>query len=136
MTLALDTNVFIDLMRGKNPEIRMRYALALSNNNDLVTSLVVYHELHFGAAISNNADAQKKAVADVLRDVTVEPLTETDMECAAMIRAMLRSQGRPIGPYDALIAGQAMARAWKLVTSNVGEFRRLPIKVIDWSVPR
>ena len=33
--------------------------------------------------------------------------------------------GRPIGPYDILIAGQARARGLVLVTANTREFARV-----------
>lgn len=54
---------------------------------------------------------------------------------AAEIRARLRRLGRPIGGYDALIAGQARAREWTLVTSNVREFERIEgLKLENWSI--
>jgi tRNA(fMet)-specific endonuclease VapC len=49
------------------------------------------------------------------------------------LRALLAKQGTPIGPYDTLIAGQALARGLVLVTHNVGEFGRVPgLRVEDW----
>ena len=134
MTLALDTNVFIDLMRGRQPLVRQRHATALLNEQALLTSLVVFHELHFGIAASHNSAAEAGAVEIVLCGVPVEALTEADMICAANIRARLRGSGRPIGPYDALIAGQALARGWTLVTSNVCEFERVEgLSVENWA---
>jgi tRNA(fMet)-specific endonuclease VapC len=39
----------------------------------------------------------------------------------------------PIGPYDVLIAGQAMARDMILVTHNTQEFGRVPgLRLEDW----
>ncbi len=41
--------------------------------------------------------------------------------------------GTPIGPYDVLIAGQALARGLVLVTHNVGEFSRVGgLLIEDW----
>jgi tRNA(fMet)-specific endonuclease VapC len=38
-----------------------------------------------------------------------------------------------IGPYDVLIAGQAVARDMVLVTSNTSEFARVPgLRMEDW----
>ncbi|WP_419252974.1 type II toxin-antitoxin system VapC family toxin [Caulobacter sp. ErkDOM-YI] len=134
MTLALDTNVFIDLMRGRKTLVRQRHAAALFSERAVVTSLVVFHELHFGIAASHNSVAEAGAVGIVLRGVPVEALDEPDMICAADIRARLRRSGLTIGPYDALIAGQALARGWTLVTSNVREFERVEgLKVEDWA---
>lgn len=52
---------------------------------------------------------------------------------AAAIRATLKQEGQPIGAYDVLIAGTAVARGLIVVTSNVGEFRRIAgLQVEDW----
>jgi tRNA(fMet)-specific endonuclease VapC len=45
---------------------------------------------------------------------------------AASIRAALEAQGQMIGPYDVLIAGQALAYSLTLVTGNLREFSRVP----------
>lgn len=56
-----------------------------------------------------------------------------DARHAGAIRAHLTAAGTPIGPYDALIAGQARARRLVLVTHNVREFARVPgLQVEDW----
>jgi tRNA(fMet)-specific endonuclease VapC len=91
----------------------------------LVTSLIVYHELRFGVAASRDPVREAQNVDDVLEGVTIEPLSEDDVIVAARVRAALKQQGAGIGPYDALIAGQALARGWTLVTSNVREFQRV-----------
>ncbi len=56
-----------------------------------------------------------------------------DARQAGKIRALLASKGTPIGPYDVLIAGQAMARNMVLVTRNTDEFERIPgLRLEDW----
>jgi tRNA(fMet)-specific endonuclease VapC len=46
----------------------------------------------------------------------------------------LARAGTPIGPYDALIAGQARRRGATLVTANQREFARVPgLKTGDWA---
>jgi len=60
--------------------------------------------------------------------------TGSDAVSAAHIRATLEKQKQPIGPYDPLIAGQAIARGLTLVTANVGEFARVDgLQWEDWS---
>ena len=50
------------------------------------------------------------------------------------IRATLYRLGKPIGPYDMMIAGQARALGLTLVTNNVKEFERVPgLLLEDWS---
>ncbi len=46
----------------------------------------------------------------------------------------LERAGRPIGPYDLLIAGQALSHGLILVTNNVTEFQRVAgLKLESWS---
>jgi tRNA(fMet)-specific endonuclease VapC len=52
---------------------------------------------------------------------------------AGELRTRLAAAGTPIGAYDVLIAGQALARALTLVTHNTGEFQRVPgLRIEDW----
>jgi tRNA(fMet)-specific endonuclease VapC len=44
---------------------------------------------------------------------------------AGEIRATLERAGTPIGPYDTLIAAQAVRRNFLLITANVREFSRV-----------
>lgn len=56
-----------------------------------------------------------------------------DARAAGAVRAALAAAGTPIGPYDALIAGQALARGLVLVTHNPHEFARVEgLRVEDW----
>jgi tRNA(fMet)-specific endonuclease VapC len=61
------------------------------------------------------------------------PFEAEDAARAGEVRALLERQDTPIGPYDTLIAGQALARGLVLVTHNVAEFARVPgLRVDDW----
>lgn len=136
MSLALDTNVFVDLIRGRKTIIRQRRDKAILAGEILLTSLIVYHELRFGVALSRDPVSEALNVAEVLEGVVIEPLNEDDVAAAAIVRAKLRPHGNPVGPYDVLIAGQALARGWTLVTSNVREFQRIEgLDIQDWSQP-
>ncbi len=136
MILSLDTNVFIELLRGRNPLVRERFAAAMASAGPLKTSLIVLHELLYGAEGHAHPLAQRERVRLALGQVDVQPLDARDMLFAARARSSLKRQGLPIGAYDVLIAGQALARDWTVVTANVREFARVPdLKVIDWTAP-
>lgn len=136
MTLALDTNVFIDLARGRRTRIRERYIDAVLVSAPMVTSVIVHHELQFGVFASRDPQITARNVAALMQGIIIEPLTEDDATVAASVRAALKRTGTPIGPYDVLIAGQALARGWTLVTANVSEFQRVQgLDVQDWSQP-
>jgi tRNA(fMet)-specific endonuclease VapC len=54
-------------------------------------------------------------------------------KAASEIRAALRPAGNSIGPYDLLIAAEAVRSGCILVTSNLAEFQRIPgLKVESW----
>lgn len=50
------------------------------------------------------------------------------------MRAGLEGKKTPIGPFDGLIAGQALARRATIVTTNAAEFARVPgLMREDWT---
>lgn len=52
---------------------------------------------------------------------------------AGKVRAHLRKMGTPIGEYDLLIAGIALAHKLTVVTHNTRVFGRVPgLQVKDW----
>ncbi len=54
-------------------------------------------------------------------------------ELAGQLRTKLRLAGTPIGEYDLLIAGIALANKLTVVTHNTREFSRVPgLQVEDW----
>lgn len=68
--------------------------------------------------------------------VVLLPLEDEDARAAGAIRAALEPSRRPIGAYDVLIAGQALARQLTLVTANVSEFSRVKgLSWQDWAKP-
>jgi virulence-associated protein VagC len=61
------------------------------------------------------------------------PLDRAAAEKAASIRSDLERQGQSIGPYDLLIAGQALASGLTLATNNIQEFQRVGgLKLESW----
>ncbi len=60
--------------------------------------------------------------------------SEEDAMTAGDLRASLDAAGTPIGPYDLLIAAQALRISATLVTANVSEFTRVPgLQWQDWT---
>jgi len=136
VTLALDTNVLIDLVRGKTPIVRGCFNEALAAEQHMVASLIVLHELYIGCELNRDPVGELARVRVVLSNIEIEPFDEADMRSAAQISAILRPRGLTIGPFDSLIAGQALARGWTVVTANTREFARVEgLNVIDWTAP-
>ncbi len=103
---------------------RLAGRLRRCHPGEVAVSAVVMHELFCGAFKSGSSDRNLRVVDRLAFEVL--ELTREDAREAGRIRALLAAQGAPIGPYDVLIAGQALARNLVLVTANVSEFSRIP----------
>ena len=128
MKYLLDANAVIALLNGKSKVMeRVRQYLP----SDIGISSIVVHELFYGAFKSLRSETNV-ALVDCLQFEVVD-FDKEDARCAGEIRAALAADGKPIGPYDVLIAGQALARGLVLVTHNVGEFERVAgLHIEDW----
>jgi tRNA(fMet)-specific endonuclease VapC len=129
MRYLLDANAVVTLLNDPTSPVAQR--VRREHPADVAISAVVVHELFYGAFKSSRV-ARNVAVVDALQ-FTVLEFDKEDARAAGRIRAALASAGRPIGPYDVLIAGQALARRLALVTHNMREFSRVPgLQVEDW----
>lgn len=130
MLYSLDTNAVIALMSGKPAGVRER--VAGLTPDDAGISTIVLHELLWGAYKSERIEHNLQRIA--LLRMTEIVFDGEDARAAAELRAGLKRKGTPIGPYDLLIAGQALTRGLTVVTANVGEFARVEgLKVEDWT---
>src|SRR5437660_1157450 len=122
MYYLLDANAVAGLLNDRPLNLVRR--ARRESVNDIAIPAIVIHELFFGAFKSRRA-AQNLARIDALRFEVID-FDKDDARQAGEIRAFLAARGTPIGPYDVLIAGQAVARNVTLVTHNVAEFGRVP----------
>jgi tRNA(fMet)-specific endonuclease VapC len=133
VTLSLDTNALVEIVNGGRPEVRVAFQAAVDRRADLVVSVLVAHELTFGARFGGRR-AEVEAAEGLLSTLAIEPFTASDAEGAARVRLALEKIGRRIGAMDMLIAGQALNRGWTVVTANVHEFGRVAgLRVEDWT---
>jgi tRNA(fMet)-specific endonuclease VapC len=129
MRYLLDANAVIALLNDKTSKTAQR--ARREKVGDIAVSAIVTHELFYGAFKSRRA-AQNLALIDALQFEVLE-FDKEDARQAGEIRALLASEGTPIGPYDVLIAGQALAREMILVTRNTQEFGRvIGLQIEDW----
>ena len=134
MTLVLDTNTLIDLANAKHPIVRKNYDAALISGRPIVISAVVMHELVFGALLSSRPDHQMALARRFASEHQVVDWTYDDAVSAARVRADLERKGQRIGSFDVLLAGQALAHSWTVVTANTREFGRVrDLDLEDWS---
>src|SRR5208337_4169300 len=103
MRYLLDTNVVVGLLSDQRSKLARR--ARRENPADIPISAIVVHELLYGA-YKGRRTTQNVALIESLQFEVVE-FDKEDARQAAEVRALLASQGTPIGPYDVLIAGQA-----------------------------
>ena len=135
MNYLLDTNAVIALLTDRPAEVRLRLRRAMSRGGSIAVSSVVIHELWYGAARSERRHENTERLRIFLSGrIDVAAFDARDAETAGDLRATLEAAGTPIGPYDMLIAAQALRSSATLVTANVKEFSRVrSLAWQDWS---
>jgi tRNA(fMet)-specific endonuclease VapC len=122
MRYLLDTNIVSDLVR--HPQGRISERIREVGEAQICTSIIVAAELRYGAAKkgSPRLATQLEAVLGALDVLPFEVPADT---AYGLIRTRLEQIGRPIGGNDLLIAAQALALGYTVVTDNEGEFARI-----------
>jgi tRNA(fMet)-specific endonuclease VapC len=129
MRYLLDTNAVIAMLNDAHGRVAER--ARGESPADIGVSTIIIHELYYGAFCSMRA-SQNVMLVDALRFAML-PFEKEDARAAGQVRSHLRGKGTPIGPYDVLIAGQAVARKLILITHNRREFSRVPgLMTEDW----
>lgn len=131
MIYLLDTNAVIALLTDRPPAVRKRLRRVAAQDAPIGVSTVVLFELWYGVARSQrrreNAERLRVFLAG---NIDVLSFEEEDAVVAGDLRATLKAEGTPIGPYDLLIAAQSLRTGATLVTANVAEFQR--VKGLSW----
>jgi tRNA(fMet)-specific endonuclease VapC len=126
----LDTNALISMLRDGKTQIAK--TLTLHSFAEIYISSVVLFELYYGAFKSVAHKVDNIRTVDDLRFQILD-FNANDARHAGEIRASLALMGNIIGPFDILIAGQALSRNLTLVTHNVKEFQRVNgLRIEDW----
>ena len=126
----LDTNTLIYFFKGMG-DVSTRLLQTPPRNIGIPT--IVLFELEVGVAKSSSPNKRRLQLGNLTATVNILSLGHEEVKCAAAIRADLESRGSPIGPYDVLIAGTALANKGVLVTHNTSEFGRIEgLQLEDW----
>ena len=126
----LDTNILIYAYRNLG-QCRARIDAQDAANINICPINVT--EIEYGIAKSTRPDALKQFLATIQLLYVEQAFTTEAARQAGQVRAALERQGQPIGAYDLLIAGIALAHNLTVVTRNVREFSRVPqLKVENW----
>ena len=123
MEFLLDSDTCVDLLRNVPAVIDKLRTLA---PDDCGISVITSFELFAGAARAGDPrrEAEKvQALLDVIDEISFTP---DAARRAGLLRFELETVGTPIGPYDLLIASQALVLDLTLVSANVEEFGHVP----------
>jgi tRNA(fMet)-specific endonuclease VapC len=121
--LMLDSDICIDSMCRRSPEVRRR--LEVLAPGEAAISSIVAAELWTGVMKSRDPAVAAEAVRQFLALVTVLDWPAEAAQVYGEIRASLEAAGRSIGAMDLLIAAHAIHERATLVTRNQSEFRRV-----------
>lgn len=134
----LDTNVISELARaGRDPQV----VSFLTEQNDLWLSVIVVHELEFGAQTAKDPQHRSRLIAFYRsffdrHTSRILPVERSVAERGVQLRAEAQRAGRVLHLPDALIAGTATVHNLILATRNVRDFADLGVDVVNPWEPR
>jgi tRNA(fMet)-specific endonuclease VapC len=135
----LDTDIFFEILKGKNQTVRDRAAAYQAGLGDFAICAVTVMEVVKGF----HRLRRESAVVQFLSGVSALEVIAIDTEIATLagrIYADLERAGRPIGRADPLIAAAAFVRDCDLVSGNVAHFEAVravgcPLVIDNWREP-
>ena len=132
MRFLLDTIMCVSLIRRQSAAILSR--LTRLPIEVVGVSSITVAELQYGVQKSGRPQENQQALDQFLIPLAILPFDYDASIVYGRIRVYLEAQGTPIGSLDTLIAAHAVSQGLTLVTSNMGEFERVPdLYVEDWS---
>lgn len=131
MRYLLDTNIWIEVLKGRN--LRLVGRLTETSIDEIAACSPVRAELMHGAEKYKDADARRSDVARALGKFISLSFDDRCADRYGLIRNDLEIRRCVIGPMDLQIAAIALVHDLTLVTGNVEEFSRVHgLKVENW----
>lgn len=126
----LDTNIVIYTIKNRPEEVRQAFK---RHSGQMAISSVTLGELIYGAEKSSQPERNLADIESMQARLEVLPFEEQAAAHFGQLRAELLRQGKPIGPFDQMIAAHARACGLILVTNNVREFERVSgLRIENW----
>ena len=127
----LDTNILIYTIKNKPEGVRQHFE---AHDGEICASSATAMELLYGAHKSQAVRRNLDVIEGLLGRIEIVDFDLGAAEHAGQIRAELAAAGKPIGPFDVMIAGHARSRGLCLVTNNEGEFIRVEgLRLANWA---
>lgn len=120
----LDTDIFSEVMRGKNAEVVARADAYVTEHGRLTISLITVLEIAKGLQKARRDEAMDRFVGS-LGSLEVLDFGLGEALLAGRIYGDLERVGQPIGRADPMIAAVALNRELRLATANVAHYERI-----------
>ena len=133
MGYLLDTNTATYIIKGRHPLVRQR--LLAVPMHEVNISAVTEGELRYGAARLPAASRLHEIVEEFLVRVAVHSWDSAAAQEYGRLRASLELDGKSIGNLDMMIAANALAGGFILVTHDKAFARVKGLKLEDWAKP-
>jgi tRNA(fMet)-specific endonuclease VapC len=125
----LDTDTVSFALRGQG---RVASRILEHRPSSLCISSVTLAELRYGAELRGSKKLHG-LIHTFTASITVMPFDASVSEVFGTVAADLTRRGVPIGPFDTLLAAQALALSLTLVTNNGRHFDRVAgLKTENW----
>lgn len=126
----LDTNMVIYTIKNRPNQVREIFK---RHQDQMCISAVTWGELIYGAEKSSDPERNLADIEQMAARLEIAPFEALAAVHFGQLRAELYRIGKPIGPYDMMIAGHARSMGFILVTNNLKEFERVPgLRVENW----
>jgi tRNA(fMet)-specific endonuclease VapC len=125
----LDTDTVSFAIRGQG---RVASRILEHRPSSLCISSITLAELRYGAELRGSQKLHG-LIDSFASFIAVMPLDGSTSGVYGTVAADLARRGIPIGPFDTLLAAQALALSLTLVTNNGKHFNRVPgLKTENW----
>ena len=126
MIWMLDTDILIHFVNRKPGFEKIARRMSGRSPGELRLSAITLAELKFGIENGEFRAENRRALVDVMQLFQADDLPSDAAQDFGEIKTALIRKGKPIGPYDMLIAARARHIGATVVTNNEREFRRVP----------
>ena len=130
MGILLDSTVIIAAERsGKNPRQVVEEIAVGLGDTEATLSVMTIVELAHGIERADSPErraGRKHFLEELLREITVEPVTVAIAVRAGRLDGELASKGMRIAVSDLLIGATAMELGYGIATQNVRHFEKIP----------
>jgi tRNA(fMet)-specific endonuclease VapC len=126
----LDNNIAIYIVKNRPEVVRDIFN---TRGGQACMSAVSLMELIYGAEKSASPTRNLRVIEGFSARLEVLPYDDNAAIHTGQIRAELARHGKPIGPYDQMIAGHARSQSLILVTNNTKAFKQVPgLRLENW----